>query len=77
MGFASLNVGNVVKLSTRALVMTDMICHNEEVYYQPLASHLAHAMPVVERESSYQGDALGVTWKDSGKRSSFIGKFAE
>jgi hypothetical protein len=77
MGFASLNVGNVVKLSTRALVMTDMICHNEEVYYQPLASHLAHAMPVVERESSYQGDALGVTWNDSGKRSSFIGKFAE
>jgi hypothetical protein len=28
MGFASLNVGNVVRLSTRALVMTDMICHN-------------------------------------------------
>jgi hypothetical protein len=77
MGFASLNVGNVVRLSTRALVMTDMICHNEEVYYQPLASHLEHAMPVVERESSYQGNSLGVTWNESGKRSSFIGRFSE
>ncbi|HEV2297400.1 MAG TPA: DUF1326 domain-containing protein [Candidatus Acidoferrales bacterium] len=77
MGFASLAVGNVVRLSTRALVMTDMICHNEEVYYQPLAAHLAHAMPAVERESSYQGDSLGVTWNESGRRSSFVGKFAE
>lgn len=77
MGFASLAVGNVVKLSTRALVMTDMICHNEEVYYQPLAAHLAHAMPVVESLSSYQGDSLGVTWNESGRRSSFVGKFAE
>ncbi|HLW43669.1 MAG TPA: DUF1326 domain-containing protein [Candidatus Acidoferrales bacterium] len=77
MGFETLAVGNIVKLSTRALVMTDMICHNEEVYYQPLAGHLEHAMPVVESESSYQGGSLGVTWNEAGRRSSFVGKFAE
>lgn len=77
MGFETLAVGNIVKLSTRALVMTDMICHNEEVYYQPLAGHLEHAMPVVESESSYQGGWLGVTWDEAGRRSSFVGKFTE
>jgi hypothetical protein len=76
-GFETLAVGSIVKLSTRALVMTDMICHNEEVYYQPLAGHLAHAMPVVESESSYQGGSLGVTWTEAGRRSSFVGKFSE
>ncbi|HVB08152.1 MAG TPA: DUF1326 domain-containing protein [Candidatus Acidoferrales bacterium] len=77
MGWETLAVGNVVKLSTRAINMGDMICHNEETYYAPLAEHLQHAMPVVELDSSYQGNSLGVTWDDSGRRSSFVGKFAE
>ncbi|HVA18261.1 MAG TPA: DUF1326 domain-containing protein [Candidatus Dormibacteraeota bacterium] len=77
MGWETLVVGNVVRLSTRAINMDDMICHNEETYYSPLAGHLQHAMPVVARDSSYQGNSLGVTWDDSDRRSSFIGKFAE
>ena len=77
MGWETLAVGNVVKLSTRAINMGDMICHNEETYYPPLAAHLQHAMPVVELDSSYQGNSLGVTWDDSGRRSSFVGTFAE
>lgn len=76
-GFETLAVGNAVKLSTRAITMGDMICHNEEVYYRPLAAHLEHAMPVVERTSSYQGGQLGVTWSDSGRRSSFVATFSE
>lgn len=77
MGFGTLAVGNVVKLSTRAITVNDEICHNEETYYPPLSSHLTHAMPVVAADSSYRGNSLGVTWTDSGSRSSFIGKFAE
>lgn len=77
MGFETLTVGNVVKLSTRAITMNDQICHNEETYYAPLSAHLTHSMPVVAEDSSYRGNALGVTWRDSGSRSSFVGKFAE
>lgn len=77
MGWETLAVGNVVKLSTRAIDMGDMICHNEETYYPPLASHLTHAMPVVARDSSYQGASLGITWNDANRRSSFVGHFAE
>jgi hypothetical protein len=47
------------------------------VFYQPLAAHLVHSMPVVETSSTYSGNHLGVTWNDSGRRSSFVGSFAE
>lgn len=77
MGWETLAVGNVVKLSTRAITMNDMICHNEQTYYPPLASHLTHAMPVVARDSSYQGNSLGVTWDEANGRGSFVGHFAE
>jgi hypothetical protein len=77
MASETLTVGNIVKLSTRAITMNDMICHNEETYYPPLSAHLTHAMPVVAADSSYQGNSLGVTWTDSDSRSSFVGKFAE
>lgn len=77
MGFESLSVGNIVTLSTRAITMNDMICHNEETYYPPLSSHLTHAMPVVAADSAYNGKSLGVTWNDSNRRSSFVGTFSE
>jgi hypothetical protein len=76
-GYTTVQAGNVVRLATRMLKMTDTICHNEEVYYPPLAGHLAHSMPVVAADSSYSGNNLGVTWNDSGRRSSFVGTFAE
>jgi len=75
--FATLTAGDQVKLSTRAVVESDMICHNEEVFYPPLASHLTHSMPVVSSESSYQGAALGINWDESGRRGSFVGFFAD
>lgn len=77
MGWETLAVGNIVKLSTRAINMDDMICHNEQTYYPPLSTHLTHSMPVVALDSSYQGNSLGVTWDDANRRSSFVGKFAE
>lgn len=76
-GITEVKVGNLVQLRTRMLKMTDTICHNEEVYYPPLAAHLEHSMPVVAADSSYTGNGLGVTWQDSNRRSSFVGAFAE
>jgi hypothetical protein len=76
-GYTVVRVGSLVQLATRTLKATDVVCHNEEVYYPPLAAHLEHSMPVVAAASSYTGDRLGVTWQDSGRRSSFVGVFAE
>jgi hypothetical protein len=76
-GWTSLQAGGAVSLSTRAIGLEDELCHNESVYYPPLAANLTHAMPVVAENSFYSGAGLGVTWKDSGRRSSFVGTFAE
>lgn len=76
-GITEVKVGSLVQLRTRMLKMTDTVCHNEAVYYPPLAAHLEHSMPVVAAASSYTGDNLGVTWQDSNRRSSFVGMFAE
>ena len=69
-------VANTVKISTRAIGTGDIICHNEEVFYPPLAAHLTHAMPAVTLEGSYQGNHLGETWNDAGRRGAFVGHFA-
>src|SRR5205814_739271 len=44
-GVASLEAGDLARITTRAIMDTDEICHNEDVYYEPLVSHLTHAMP--------------------------------
>ena len=75
-GIATLHAGNVVHIATRALELADMICHNEETFYPPLAGNLTHAMPAFETDSTYQGKDLGITWSDSGRRSAFLGTFA-
>jgi len=76
-GFIALQAGTTVHLATRTLGNGDKICHNEETYYPPLAQHLEHSMPVFALSSIYSGNQLGVTWDDSGRRSSFVGTFAE
>ena len=75
-GSASLEAGDLARITTRAIVDTDEICHNEDVYYEPLVSHLTHAMPAVASRSSYSGNHLGSTWNESNRRSAFIGTFA-
>ena len=73
---ASLEAGNLARITTRAIMDTDEICHNEDVYYEPLVSNLTHAMPAVASRSSYSGNHLGSTWNESNRRSAFIGTFA-
>jgi hypothetical protein len=75
-GYATLEAGNLAKISTRAISEADLLCHNEEVYYPPLAAHLNHSMPAVAAESTYRGNYLGVNWTESGRRGAFIGTFS-
>lgn len=76
MAAATLVAGDQVRLTTRPVAAGDMICHNEEIFYPPLASHLVHSMPQVSTESEYNGPSLGVTWDESGRRGSFVGIFS-
>lgn len=69
-------VSNTVKISTRPVMASDEICHNEDVFYPPLAANLTHAMPAVTLQGSYQGNHLGKTWNDAGRRGAFVGHFA-
>ena len=57
-------------------MMGDQICHNEEVWYQPL-TNLNHAMPAYTLANSYQGDGLGTKWSNPDKRSAYVGSFSE
>jgi hypothetical protein len=73
---ASLVAGNLVRITTRSLNEGDEFCHNEEVYYPPLAGNLVHAMPAVATEAGYRGNHLGVTWTENERRGVFLGSFA-
>ncbi len=76
-GYATLQAGNLAKISTRTIAAGDSICHNEEVFYQPLAGGLSHAMPAVAVNASYQGNHLGGTWKEAERRGAFVGAFSK
>jgi Protein of unknown function (DUF1326) len=73
---ATLKAGELAKVQTRAMQDGDQICHNEDVWYQPL-TNVSHAMPAYTVANSYEGDGLGTKWSSPDKRSSYIGSFAE
>lgn len=75
-GFVQVEAGNVATIATRAIGAADHFCHNEEVFYPPLASNLDHAMPAVATDSGYRGNHLGVTWREADRRGSFVGTFS-
>jgi hypothetical protein len=76
-GASSLKAGNLVTVISRAADERDLLCHNEEIYYPPLATNLTHSMAAVATESAYRGNQLGVTWSESYRRGVFVGSFAE
>lgn len=75
-GRVEVRAGAVVALSTRAIGAGDDVCHNEEVFYQPLAANLSHAMPAMILDGRYSGNHLGMTWNDAGRRGAFVGHFS-
>jgi hypothetical protein len=75
-GSSSLTAGSLVRVTTRSLNEGDEFCHNEDVYYPPLAANLTHSMPAVATESGYHGNHLGMTWTENERRGVFVGTFA-
>jgi hypothetical protein len=75
-GSSSLTAGTLVHVTTRSLNAGDEFCHNEDVYYPPLAANLTHSMPAVATESGYHGNDLGMTWTENERRGVFVGTFA-
>jgi hypothetical protein len=73
---ATLVAGNMLRVTTRGIGSSDELCHNEEVYYPPLAANLLHSMPAVATTASYQGGHLGATWNESERRGVFLASFA-
>jgi hypothetical protein len=71
---ATLQAGNMAKIATRAMHMTDQICQNEVVWYPPL-SKVSRAMPAYTTADSFQGQGLGETWSYPLKRASFVATF--
>ena len=75
-GQAILRAGTFAEIQTRALNEGDHSCGAEVTYYPPLTK-LEHSMAAVATTDEYQGPGLGVDWDRHGKRSAFVGSFAE
>jgi len=75
-GEAMLRAGTFAEIQTRALNEGDHTCGAETTYYPPLTK-LEHSMAAVATTDEYQGPGLGVDWDRHGKRSAFVGSFAE
>lgn len=71
---ATLVAGALAKIQTRAIGDGDRICHNEEVWYEPL-SEVDHAMPAYALANEYRGQGLDTTWSNPYKRSAFVASF--
>ncbi|MDQ6760510.1 MAG: DUF1326 domain-containing protein [Acidobacteriota bacterium] len=72
--FATMTAGKMAKLETRPLTTGDQICHNEEVWYQPLTK-TSHAMPAYTVANKFAGEGLGTNWNYNANRGSFVGTF--
>src|SRR5947209_1743443 len=75
-GEAVLRAGTFAAMQTRALNEGDHSCGAETTYYPPLTK-LDHSMAAVAMTDEFQGPGLGVDWDRHGKRSAFVGTFAE
>lgn len=75
-GSVTLQAGNLAAISTRPLSDDDRFCHNESVYYPPLAANLNHAMPAMVSSGTYSGNHLGKTWTERERRGAFVGSFS-
>jgi hypothetical protein len=75
-GAAMFRAGEFATVQTRSIGENDHLCGNEVTYYPPL-TELTHSMPAVALTDAYSGPGLGVSWNLHGKRSAFVGEFAQ
>jgi len=53
----------------------DKVCGNESAFFPPLARDVK-AQPALAAENAYSGKGLDGIWKDSGRRSAYLGTFS-
>jgi hypothetical protein len=73
---ATLKAGNLVEISTRCLGGKDHLCGNEENYYPPL-TNVRDAFTAYTELAAFRGAGLNTTWELTGKRSAYLGTFAQ
>jgi hypothetical protein len=73
-GCGTLRAGDA-RLETRCLDHKhDKVCGNESAFFPPLARDVK-AEAALAAENTYSGKGLDGTWKDSGRRSAYLGTF--
>jgi hypothetical protein len=75
-GAAMLRAGRFATIKTRGIGGKDHLCGNEVTFYPPLTD-TTHSMPAVALTDSFSGPGLDVSWDLHGKRSAFVGTFAD
>ena len=74
-GCGTLRAGDA-RIETRCLDHKhDKVCGNESAFFPPLARDVK-AEAALAAENTYSGKGLDGTWKDSGRRSAYLGTFA-
>ena len=71
---ATLEVGKLVKLTTRKARPSDCICSNESAYYPPLVK-LKGSVPGVTIEGEVTARPLGTRWSIPDSRTAYMGVF--
>ncbi len=73
---ATVKAGDLVEISTRCLAGKDHLCGNEENYYPPLTK-IDGAFSAYTELAAFRGRDLNATWELAGRRSAYLGTFAQ
>jgi len=73
---ATVKAGDLVEISTRCLDGNDHLCGNEENYYPPLTK-VSGAFSAYTELAAFRGRDLNATWELAGRRSAYLGTFAQ
>ena len=73
---ATVKAGDLVEISTRCLSGNDHLCGNEENYYPPLTK-VDGAFSAYTELAAFRGRDLDATWELTGRRSAYLGTFAQ
>ena len=73
---AAIKAGSLVEISTRCLGGNDHVCGNEDLFYPPLTK-VNGAFAAFTELATFTGRDLNLTWQLTGKRSAYLGTFAQ
>ncbi|SRR5213594_256875 len=73
---ATVKAGDLLEISTRCLGGNDHLCGNEENFYPPLTK-VNGALSAYTELAAFRGRDLNATWELTGRRSAYLGTFAQ